>query len=34
MLRHLNLVSMAAIDDNTMKRIFNKILHWYLNNNF
>ena len=34
MLRHVNLVSLATIDDGTMTRIFRKILTWFLMNNF
>jgi len=34
MLRHLNLISLADIDKNTMTRIFRKILNWFLGNNF
>lgn len=29
LLRHLNLVSLAQFDDDTLNRIFNTILHWY-----
>lgn len=31
--RHLNLVSFTNFDDDTLKRIFNTILHWYFTNN-
>ncbi len=31
--RHLNLVSFTNFDDDTLKRIFNTILHWYFGNN-
>jgi len=34
MLRHVNLISLATIDDGTMTRIFRKILIWFLTNNF
>ena len=34
MLRHLNLISLTDVDDNTMVRIFKKILSWFLTNNF
>mmetsp|Transcript_28819 Transcript_28819/g.26073 ORF Transcript_28819/g.26073 Transcript_28819/m.26073 type:complete len:216 (-) Transcript_28819:634-1281(-) len=32
-LRHLNLISFASFDDDTMNRIFSTIIHWYLSNN-
>ena len=30
--RHFNLIAFAEFDDNTMKKIFSKILDWYFNN--
>jgi dynein heavy chain len=32
-MRHLNLISFASFDDNTMIKIFSKILNWYFTNN-
>ncbi len=31
--RHFNLIAFAEFDDNTMKKIFSKILDWYFTNN-
>lgn len=33
LLRHLNLISLAQFDDDTLNRIFNTILHWYFTTN-
>lgn len=33
MLRHLNLISIAEFDDDTLNRIFNTILHIFFSNN-
>jgi len=33
LLRHLNMVSLANFDDDTLQRIFGTILHWYFSKN-